>query len=750
MTDTQANAPSTPGRAAPLQEFGERVTSLPKVSGDPFVMPEAVQDMAEAVQDKPKHLDVIERAVREIVVQEPAAERAVVEKSAAAPEIVVQSFSLLEPTEEKPARAAADLTEAASAASIVETAPPAFLPPVPSLSSSPKTPMRDDPGLALRSIADWCARADTIGPVRLGLFGPAGSGKSFALARILGNTKALNKDADSASPFAQRMVVARVDAGEGRAPACALAAAVYGAMSAPGGSPAFAALAQEAAFAGADAQAAARAASDRLIEARRRLDAERQTLQELSGRSALLDETVLYQAGGSRIDSWARANRTRIEGRLRAFGFEPRDTLATYKDLVRDVAERRGFTGRAGVYLHAMWGFAGQTRLLVLAAALTLLAWGLGQSFASQPEWLASIIAWLQAKGDLLGALRSASLWGALGLVALNVFRATRFVAPLSRGANLLAVDVQEAQRNLDAMIGQQTRLVDGLATETEAYARRAEACERRAALQGDAPASSATPFDDAADTAIAQARGFFAAIAREAESGSVSAPQKVLVAVDDLDVLPPGAAAQFMDEAARVLSSAPFILLVAADPRRLSAGWGKGLDDTAGADRLGARVDAALQIGSASQYDLASMARGLLEAASAGAGDGETFDVAHSLHDEALSAHERTLLEDLAPYAASTPRDVERFVLTYRLARPRTGHHCALALALAMQTGASEATKTAFADMVRSKRDEDEISAPQSETKFAEALKLALRASPISIGDWRKAQALAADYRLS
>ena len=235
MTDTQANAPSTPGRTAPLQEFGERVTSLPKVSGDPFVMPEAVQDMAEAVQDKPKHLDVIERAVREIVVQEPAAERAVVEKSAAAPEIVVQSFSLLEPTEEKPARAAADLTEAASAASIVETAPPAFLPPVPSLSSSPKTPMRDDPGLALRSIADWCARADTIGPVRLGLFGPAGSGKSFALARILGNTKALNKDADSASPFAQRMVVARVDAGEGRAPACALAAAVYGAMSAPGG-----------------------------------------------------------------------------------------------------------------------------------------------------------------------------------------------------------------------------------------------------------------------------------------------------------------------------------------------------------------------------------------------------------------------------------------------------------------------------------------------------------------------------------
>jgi hypothetical protein len=51
---------------------------------------------------------------------------------------------------------------------------------------------------------------------------------------------------------------------------------------------------------------------------------------------------------------------------------------------------------------------------------------------------------------------------------------------------------------------------------------------------------------------------------------------------------------------------------------------------------------------------------------------------------------------------------------------------------------------------MFISKRDEDEISAPQSETKFTEALTLALRASPISVADWRKAQALAADYRLS
>jgi hypothetical protein len=36
--------------------------------------------------------------------------------------------------------------------------------------------------------------------------------------------------------------------------------------------------------------------------------------------------------------------------------------------------------------------------------------------------------------------------------LALNIVRATRFVAPLARGAALLDVDVQAAQRNLDGI----------------------------------------------------------------------------------------------------------------------------------------------------------------------------------------------------------------------------------------------------------------------------------------------------------
>ncbi len=150
------------------------------------------------------------------------------------------------------------------------------------------------------------------------------------------------------SPYLQNVVVARVDAAAAREPATALAASVFSALQASGGQAAQ--LAEDAAAAGADPADAARSASERLIDLRRRLDGERQTLRELSGRRARLSETVLYQSGGSRIDSWARANRSRIEGRLRAFGFESGDPVATYKDLVRDVSERRGIMGRVGAF----------------------------------------------------------------------------------------------------------------------------------------------------------------------------------------------------------------------------------------------------------------------------------------------------------------------------------------------------------------------------------------------------------------
>ncbi len=191
------------------------------------------------------------------------------------------------------------------------------------------------------------------------------------------------------------IVVARVDAGAGADPATAVASGVYAALQSAGGQTA--AFAEDAAAAGADPVDAARSASERLIDLRRRLDSERRTLGDLSGRRARLAETVLYQSAGSRIDSWARTNRSRVEGRLRAFGFEAGDPVATYKDLVRDVAENRGVFGRISAFAHAMWGFRGQAKLLVLAAIFFLLAWALGLAQGSQSMWSG----WLGGQGEM-------------------------------------------------------------------------------------------------------------------------------------------------------------------------------------------------------------------------------------------------------------------------------------------------------------------------------------------------------------
>ncbi|MDB5572306.1 MAG: hypothetical protein JWN93_3489, partial [Hyphomicrobiales bacterium] len=436
-------------------------------------------------------------------------------------------------------------------------------------------------------------------PLTLALLGSAGSGKSFALARLLQAVDAL------APGIGARVAVARVEAGAGREPASAIAASVFAALAANSST---AALAHEAAAAGADPHAAARSASERLVELRRRLDVERQALQDLTGRKARLAETVLYRAAGSRIDGWARANRARIEARLRAFGFGSADPVATYKDLVRDLSERRGLTGRFSAFLHAMWGFRAQVKLLVYAALLCLLAWGLGvaqapgglvDSLQGRGDALARAGALIEANKSWIDLARTGALWLAAALVALNVARAARFVSPLFRGVSLLDTDVQASQRDLDSMIANQARLVDSLSHEGEAQAQRAEEAERRVALQGSragATPLASSPFEEGVDAPAQQARAFLAALSREiSQDASGAAPQRILVAVDDLDSLSPRDAAAFVDEAAAALGKAPFVTVLAVDPKRLLAGWGDG--ESWGAERLARRVQAALRI---------------------------------------------------------------------------------------------------------------------------------------------------------
>ncbi len=640
----------------------------------------------------------------------------------------------------------------------VYNVPPANAP----LASAPEpawAPSADALGFdpAVRGLAELAAHRSAGSPLTLGLLGPAGSGKSFALARLLELVSAYsNAAARGGSPFVSNVLVARVDAGAGRDPATAIAASVFSAMQAAGGK--ISALAEDAATAGADPVDAARVASERLIDLRRRLDGERRTLSDLSGRRARLSETVLYQSGGSRIDSWARANRTKIEGRLRAFGFVSGEPVATYKDLVRDVADNRGVLGRISAFAHAMWAFRGQAKLIVLAVMFFLLAWALGLTQESQSMWSgwlarqgdmgAKTAAWINANGPtMFGTARTVLFWAALGCIALNAFRAARFMSPIWRGVSLLDADMQTSQRELDTLIGNQTRLVDDLASQAEGQARRAEEAERRAAAVSSRASDDlgASPFAaPEGDAGNRQARHFFRAIARDAGGGA--GPQRILVAIDDLDSLPAKEAAAFVDQAAALLAQAPFALVVAADPQRLAQGWGGD-----GADQIARRIQIGVRVDAASSGDYARLVRKLLATGEASNADEPAPDLGVSIWDRPVSSEEAALLEGLAPLAGRTPRSVSQFVTAYRLSRARADKWALLAFALALDVGGSAAERAAIATMLGSLLPDQNFDPTGLSPRLAEALTSARTANggAVSASEMLAAMTLASTYSL-
>ena len=256
-------------------------------------------------------------------------------------------------------------------------------------------------GPSVLQLAEFAAHAGTQTPLSLGILGPAGAGKSFALNRLLADISAYAAAAtrQPGSPFIAQIAVARVDAAAPGEPATRIAAALFEALQQPGpDGRTYPALAEEASDAVTDPAEAARIARERLADARRRLDSEREALQEMNSRRVRVAESVLYEASGSRIDAHARTNRAKIESRLRGFGFTSGDPVATYKDLVRDVAENGGFIGRVRACLRALWGFRGQTRLIVYALIFFAIAWGIGEAQATRETWLGWLRSYEQMK----------------------------------------------------------------------------------------------------------------------------------------------------------------------------------------------------------------------------------------------------------------------------------------------------------------------------------------------------------------
>ena len=169
-------------------------------------------------------------------------------------------------------------------------------------------------GDAASLLAEVAAHPQAETPVVVGVFGPAGSGKTQFLRQITARLAPLAgaADAGTQSPAPVEIVTVTVEAGAGRDPIAALTSGVLAALGVrhPG-------LAEDAIYAASDPREAARLAEERVDALRRTLDAERQGLDDLAARRARLAETVLFDAAGSRVDTYARGHRARIEARLR-------------------------------------------------------------------------------------------------------------------------------------------------------------------------------------------------------------------------------------------------------------------------------------------------------------------------------------------------------------------------------------------------------------------------------------------------
>ena len=578
------------------------------------------------------------------------------------------------------------------------------------------------------------------------------------------------------------MVTARLDAASmPDEPATAIAAAVFSALGRDHGEGDYAALADEAAHASADPHVAANKALERHDEARRRLDAERQARDDVEARRARLVETVLFDTAGSRIDAFARSARGRVEARLRRFDLTGADAMVSYKDAGARI--RRGGLGRpdrgrarrdlglsqpeaaADGGAHLVHPRLRRAELQTPRALAGLR--GLGPPFIAAADWLAG-------QSDLVGdAVVVLGLLGALALV-VDLWRALFFVLMLFRGARLLAYDVRERGRDLDAASARLNRRVVALSAEAEAAARRAEAAERRASGRGAAGATRApTPsFMDSAHSGPASARAFLAALGgliaahasrdpfvepqgaqpsrallgpspAPAPAPTLAAPERLLLLVDNLDALAPARALELL-ETLHFLCGESFVAAVACDPLALAPAVG-------GLDALRGRLDKLFQLTfDASPADSAAGAR--LMARLTGGAPPRPLEPCGAGQSARRAAERRRGDPARRTRAArrATPRGVKRLLNAYRVAPHRpSADRAALALMLALgQSGDREALAAIEGD---SPRPEASSRRPDGPLAVAAAVRAAAKANggDLTVADAVAARAVARRFQL-
>jgi len=456
----------------------------------------------------------------------------------------------------------------------------------------------------------------------------------------------------------------------------------------------------------------------------------------------------MYEAQGSRIDSFARANRAMLENRLRSFGFAGGDPVATFKDIVRDVGERGGITGRISAFIRALWAFRGQMRLIALAIFFALVSWGAGLAQDMREVWLAplksmeslkTVTAWIEANIGLLALVKNAAFWAAIAALLFNLFRAFRFLSPVWRGASLQREDIGTRRRELENLLANQTRRVDDLASEVETLANQAAGAEKRAqAMAGQQrPVAIASPFVPTQDGARGRAENFVAAVAERMRANSSDAPQRIIVAIDNLDDLPSAQAAEFAARAQSLLSAPGFSSVLTSDIERL---------------RNAPELRHQLQRMIEAPLSLPSPAAGFGKLVSAILGRHDSFeeDLAEAALDQPMRPAEPELLEALAPFAGKSPRDVKRFITLYRLARPGVESFAPLALALALQTGGTTQERDAVAAQLRDGAGEETLRAdPDSRLDHALHAASIAQSGPVTVAQMRAAGAIAAVWSM-
>ena len=537
------------------------------------------------------------------------------------------------------------------------------------------TDAREGPDLfgvseAMRPFADLCLAPDAETPFALALVGGRGTGKSYALRRLL---EAIDEGARKAPSRLARVVVAQVEAAGAGAPAAAIAGAVHRALTQ---SSQYAQLAEEAAQATVDPAHAAAAAAERHDETIGRLEQERRARDEVEGRRARLADALLFDTPGSRIDAFARAGRAGIEAKLRRFGFDVGDADVNYRRLVRDLHGLRAGS-RASVFVRAIFGYRGQLRLLVLAILAFALAFGLtklrggsGDDLAGRFAQLGPALDWMKAHDETLEYVGEGLFIAGLAAVLANLWRAASFTGLLFRGLRMLHIDLRERRRELDAGAARLERRVASLQMDADAAQTRAETLARKAG-----GASASTPAEGPAflaegESPEAGARAFLAELGRAMSAGATAAPQRLVIALDGLDSLTPDEARRFL-ETARRLAGPGVAIIAAADMSRL------GPDARGFCESL---FDAAFDVEALGASTGMRGAGRLLEAPS-------TAPVAEprlSSVTEPLDAPEVEFLKVSAALIGPRPRTLKRFYNAYRLARMTDAPRGALALSLA------------------------------------------------------------------